>query len=146
MFGIVLLLISKLFNFLLRYWTKFKIRFRGFVEKFWKVDEFSRNPEWVASLNGNCAQYKQVFEQDSGTILFDFIQSTYRCCMKILTEAAHGDNEFSMCRVEQNVVSKWSVYRFNISKSKILSKDISYVRNIFVIYDTIGARGSSSVY
>lgn len=44
----VLLLISKLFNFLLRYWTKFEIRFRGFVEKFWKVDKFSRNPERVS--------------------------------------------------------------------------------------------------
>lgn len=47
-FGAILLLISKLFNFLLRYWTKFEIRFRAFVEKFWKVDEFSRNPERVS--------------------------------------------------------------------------------------------------
>jgi len=37
-------------------------------------------------------------------IRFDFMQSTYRCCIKILTEAAY-DNEFSMPRIEMRCQS-----------------------------------------
>lgn len=138
MFAAVLLLISKLFNFLLRYWTKFEIRFRGSVEKFWKVDEFSRNPERVSGqfkrkpcpTQAHIHTYICIFKQDSETIRFDFMQSTYRCCMKILTEAARDDNEFSMRGVGRNAVSKWSVYRFNILKARSYAKIYPVLRII----------------
>lgn len=99
----------------------------------------------MASLSGNRAQYKRMyiragFRNDSirlYTVDISLLHENFNWKPRTTTmNFRRVMSDGTLCQSE-------SVYRFNISKSKILNVDTPRVKNISVIYGTIGARSSA---
>lgn len=128
-------------NYLFRYWTKFEIRCRESAEKFWKAGEFCRNAERVSGrFKRESCRYKRMYIRASKRGFGNDSSRLYVVDISLLHEIFNGS-----CARQwifdggRNAVWKWSVYRFSVSRSKILNEDIARVKNSSVIYAMVRA-------